>query len=103
MPLWRNEPGYEILDSPLKHSYKGCREGSAVKSTDCPSRDPVFNFQQPHGDSEPSILGSDALSWHKVYRVLIYIKKINKSLKITQNKRKKHNRGGKERKNFLGK
>jgi hypothetical protein len=32
--------------------------GSAVKSTDCSSRGPEFNSQQPHGGSQPSIMES---------------------------------------------
>jgi hypothetical protein len=28
-----------------------------VKSTDCSSRGPEFNSQQPHGASQPSIMG----------------------------------------------
>jgi len=40
------------------------RDGSAVKSTDFSSRDFELKFQQPHGDSQPSVVGSDALlSW----------------------------------------
>jgi hypothetical protein len=34
-----------------------------VKSTDCSSRVPEFNSQQPHGGSQPSVMGSDALFW----------------------------------------
>jgi hypothetical protein len=30
---------------------KGWRDGSVVKSTDCSSRGPEFNPQQPHGGS----------------------------------------------------
>ena len=30
------------------------RDGSVVKSTDCSSRGPEFNSQQPHGGSQPS-------------------------------------------------
>ena len=41
----------------------GWRDGSAVKSTDCSSRVPEFNSQQPHGGSQPSVMGSDALFW----------------------------------------
>jgi hypothetical protein len=37
------------------------RDGSAVKSTDCSSRGPEFNSQQPDGGSQPSVMGSDAL------------------------------------------
>jgi len=39
----------------------GAGEGvSAVKSTDCSSRGPEFNSQQPHGGSPPSVMGFDA-------------------------------------------
>jgi hypothetical protein len=41
------------------------------------SRDPQFNSQQPHGGSQPSIKGSDALLWHTgilTDRILICIK-----------------------------
>jgi hypothetical protein len=31
------------------------------KSTDCSSRGPEFSFQQPHGGSQTSVIGSDAL------------------------------------------
>jgi hypothetical protein len=42
----------------------GCwRDNSVVKSTDCSSRGPEFNFQQLHGGSQPSVMGSDALFW----------------------------------------
>jgi hypothetical protein len=39
------------------------------KSIDWSSRGPEFNSQQPHGGSQPSAMGSDA-----VYTVHIYIK-----------------------------
>jgi hypothetical protein len=42
---------------------KGKRDGSVVKSTDCSSRTHEFNSQQPHGGSQPSVIGSDALFW----------------------------------------
>jgi hypothetical protein len=42
---------------------RGWRGGSVVKSTDCPSRGPEFNSQQPHGGSQPPVMGSDALFW----------------------------------------
>jgi hypothetical protein len=47
-----------------KKKLKGWKDGSVVKSTDCSSKGPVFNSQQPHGGSQPSIMGSDALFWH---------------------------------------
>ena len=46
----------------LKIATKGWRYAS-VKSTDCSSRGPEFNSQQPHGGSQPSVMGSDALFW----------------------------------------
>jgi hypothetical protein len=46
-----------------KRETQGWRDDSAVKSTDCPSRSPEFKSQQPHGGSQPSIMGSDALFW----------------------------------------
>jgi hypothetical protein len=36
---------------------QGWRDGSVDKSTDCSSRGPVFNSQQSHDDSQPSIMG----------------------------------------------
>ena len=44
--------------------YGDWRAGSVVKSTDCSSRGPEFNFQQPHGGSQPSIRGYDAFFWY---------------------------------------
>jgi len=46
-----------------KVNFKDWRDGSAVKSTGCSSRGPEFNSQQPHGGSQPSVMGSDALFW----------------------------------------
>jgi hypothetical protein len=34
-------------------NFGGWRGGSVVKSTDCSSRGPEFNSQQPHGGSQP--------------------------------------------------
>ncbi|EDL96988.1 rCG60726 [Rattus norvegicus] len=34
-----------------------------LRSTDCSSRGPEFNSQQPHGGSQPSVKRSDALFW----------------------------------------
>jgi hypothetical protein len=34
-----------------------------LKSTDCSSKGPEFNSQQPHGGSQPSVIGSDVLFW----------------------------------------
>jgi hypothetical protein len=38
----------------------GWRDGSEVKITDCSSRGPEFNSQQPHGGSQPSVMECDA-------------------------------------------
>ena len=55
------------------------RDGSAVKSTDCSSKDPEFKSQQPHGGSQPSVMGSDALFW--CVWIQLQCTHINKSLK----------------------
>jgi hypothetical protein len=41
----------------------GWRDGSVVKNTACSSRGPEFKSQQPHGGSQPSVMGSAALFW----------------------------------------
>jgi hypothetical protein len=41
----------------------GWGDSSVVKSTDCFFRGPKLNSQQPHGDSQPSEMGSNALFW----------------------------------------
>jgi hypothetical protein len=43
-------PSYK--DRRIKEKFRGWRDGSAVKSTDCSSRGPEFNSQQPHGGSQ---------------------------------------------------
>jgi hypothetical protein len=43
--------------------FRGWSDVSAIKSTDCSSRGSEFNSQQPHGGSQPSVMGSDALFW----------------------------------------
>jgi hypothetical protein len=50
-----------IRISLFKKLISGWRDGSMVKSIDCSSRGPEFNFQQPHGGSQLSVMGSDAL------------------------------------------
>jgi hypothetical protein len=46
-----------------KWKYGGWKDFSAVKSTGCSSRGPEFNSQQPHGGSQPSVMGFNALFW----------------------------------------
>jgi hypothetical protein len=48
-----------ILESKLW----GWRDGSVVRSTGCSSRGPEFNFHQPHGGSQPFVMGSNVLFW----------------------------------------
>jgi len=53
-----------ISPASIKYIYIwGWRDGSVVRSTDCSSRGPEFKSQQPHGGSQPSVMGSDALFW----------------------------------------
>jgi hypothetical protein len=40
------------------------QDSSIVKSTDCSSRGPEFNSQQPHSASQTSVMGSDVLFCH---------------------------------------
>jgi hypothetical protein len=47
----------------LRETDRGWRDVLVVKSTDCSSRGPEFKSQQPHGDSQPSVMRSDALFW----------------------------------------
>jgi hypothetical protein len=52
---------FTVIPLMLEGKKLGWRDGSAVKSTDYSSRCPEFNSQQPHGGSQPSVMGSDAL------------------------------------------
>ena len=51
----------KMKQDPVIKSYGGWRDDSEVKSTDCSSRGPEFNSQQPHGGSQPSVMRSGAL------------------------------------------
>jgi hypothetical protein len=62
-PRGGGSPTQEEAQVPLR----AWRDGAAVKSTDCSSRGPEFNSQQPHGGSQLSV--SDESDC-----VLIYIK-----------------------------
>jgi hypothetical protein len=42
-----------------KNMYSGWRNGPVVKSTDCSSRGPEFNSQQPLSDLQPFVMESD--------------------------------------------
>ena len=52
-----------VISITLKIKFVGWRDGSKVKSTGYSSKGPEFNSQQPHGGSQPSIMGSYALFW----------------------------------------
>jgi hypothetical protein len=54
---------YQLKPMAKKVYLGGWRDGSAVKNTDCSSRGPEFNSQQPHGVSQQSIMRSGALFW----------------------------------------
>ena len=56
------------------------RDGSAVKSTNCPSEGPEFKSQQPHGGSQPSLMRYRFLGCLNTATVYLYIIIINKSL-----------------------
>jgi hypothetical protein len=59
----RREHWLHEFTPPLEAEEEGWRDGSWVKSTDCSSKGPEFKFQQPHGDSQPSVMRSDAVFW----------------------------------------
>jgi hypothetical protein len=46
-----------IVKAVSKNILLGWRDGLVVKSTDCSSRGPEFDSQQPHGGSQPSVMG----------------------------------------------
>jgi hypothetical protein len=52
-----------LRNAPTVLSLKIQEDGSAVKNTDYSSRGPEFNSQQPHGGSQPSVMGSNPLFW----------------------------------------
>jgi hypothetical protein len=47
----------ENVQGKLREKEGGWRVGSVVKSTGCFSRGPEINSQQPHGGSQPSVMG----------------------------------------------
>jgi hypothetical protein len=61
----------------LERQTVGWRDGSVVKSIDCSSGGPEFKSQQPHGGSQPSVMGSDALFW-VLKTATVYVHIINK-------------------------
>jgi hypothetical protein len=40
------------------------KDGSVFMNTDYSTRGPEFNAQQPHGDSQPSVMETDAFLWY---------------------------------------
>ena len=61
----------------------GWKDGSVVKSNVYSFRGREFNTQQPHGGSQPAVMGSDALFWcvsEDSYSVLILMLKIKHSV-----------------------
>ena len=69
MQRWQNETHCFVhFQKLIKICNWGWRDSSEVKSTDCSSGGSELNSQQPHGGSQPSVMGSDCDS------VLTYIK-----------------------------
>ena len=62
------------------------KDGSVVKSTNCSSRGPEFSSQQSHGDSQPSIMRSDALFWCFLKTATVNLHIINKQTNKQTNK-----------------
>ena len=57
--VFQTETGAGPIVKEFKSEWVGdWRDGSAVKNTDCSSIGPEFSSQQPHGGSQPSVMGS---------------------------------------------
>jgi hypothetical protein len=67
--------------------FRGWRDGSAVKTTDCSSRGHEFNSQQPHDGSQLSAMGFFWCVWRQWWCTHIH-KIINKSLKKKEKEKK---------------
>jgi hypothetical protein len=65
--LWTTISSQMVLKTCIKirwgWGWEGWRDGSVVKSAGCLFRGPEFNSHQPHGGSQLSVMGSDALFW----------------------------------------
>jgi hypothetical protein len=59
---------YDEFTGNSHHQGASCWAGEMArllgKSTDCSSKGPEFKSQQPHGGSQPSVMGSDGLFWY---------------------------------------
>jgi hypothetical protein len=91
---WRSHPGLcasQASTLPMEHTYplllilvlhvikpKSGRDDSVVKSTDCSSRGPEFNSQQPYGGSQPSVMGSYVPSSLCLKTAAVYSYKLKK-------------------------
>jgi hypothetical protein len=62
-PYYKVVQQWKVNDFSALKTLRGWRDGSVVKRTDCSSEGPDFKSQQPHGGSQPPIMGSDALFW----------------------------------------
>ena len=75
-----------------KENARGWRDGSVVKITNCSSNRSWVQFPQPHGSSQPSVVGFDALFWcvlkDKV-KSLKLIKFLKKKKKEKENSQKR--------------
>ena len=79
---WKNKNEFKIRKGIIKigiikNEEGDWSDGAAVKSTLCSFWGPEFNSQQPHGGSQPTILGTNALFCHSgvcVDIALIYVK-----------------------------
>jgi len=67
-----------LLAQGVIRNSQGWRDGSVVKNTDCSYKGPEFKSQQPHGDSQPSVIGSSGVSEDSYnLQLLTYINKSN--------------------------
>jgi hypothetical protein len=64
VPYWRAIQTSCTILTIKSGLHGGWRDGSAANSTDCSAKGPVFNSQQPHGGSHPSVMRSDTVLWY---------------------------------------
>jgi hypothetical protein len=61
--IQRNPVSKKQNKTKQKIKFRGWRDGSVGKSTDCSSKGPEFKSQQSHGGSQTSVMRSDTLFW----------------------------------------
>ena len=51
------------METEIKEITRAGEMAQELRALSAPTRGPEFNSQQPLGDSQPSVMGSDAVFW----------------------------------------